>query len=163
MQWMDAVLTFYDSMQWDYTVNNNNVDINDLREELMASIAASYDQEDDILAMLKRPRAAPRVSGNVLTNDGLASPSKLDALLGESPMKKRMRTPSRGDSFTAGSSSKRPNIEDQSPLIAAKKDVQIESADAVAFVAMTPAVGAQTDRQRGSLFRAGPAVVTPSG
>ena len=163
MQWMDAVLTFYDSMQWDFTVNNNNVNIEDLREELMASIAASYEEEDHILDLLKRPKAVPRVSGNILTNDGLASPSKLDALLGESPMKKRMRTPSRGDSFTAVSSLKRPHLEDQSPLITAKNDLQIESVDVGSFVAMTPAVGAQTDRARGALARAGPAVVTPSG
>ena len=149
---MDDTLSFYDSMQWDYTVSNNNVNIEDLRTELMASIAASYGDEHEMLVLLNRPISRP--SGCVVANYGLTSPSKLETLLGESPMKKRNRTPSKSE---GESPVKKSHIEDLSPFVV-KSDVDIVP---VSFVVKTPAV--ETDRQRKDTFRQGPAVVTPSG
>ena len=151
-KWMDDTLSFYDSMQWDYTVSNNNVNIEDLRTELMASIAASYGDEHEMLVLLNRPISRP--SGCVVANYGLTSPSKLETLLGESPMKKRNRTPSKSE---GESPVKKSHIEDLSPFVV-KSDVDIVP---VSFVVKTPAV--ETDRQRKDTFRQGPAVVTPSG
>jgi hypothetical protein len=156
-QWMDDVLAFYDSMQWDFTVSNNEVEIESLRRELLNSIADSFRAGpfEDLLRpsdLIKEPSLS---TPHVFPNDGLASPSKFDALLGESPIKKRIRTPGPSPLHRAlgpNDKCKKQKLEDQSPFV----DISLSAS----FVVETPEVAIYSK----SIVEnsAGPQVVTPT-
>lgn len=50
MEWMDAVLSFYDTMRWDITVANNEVAMTDLVLEVLGTLAS---MSSDVQAVLR--------------------------------------------------------------------------------------------------------------
>lgn len=156
-QWMDDVLAFYDSMQWDFTVSNNEVEIESLRRELLNSIADSFRASpfEDLIRHVDVVEKPILSTPHVFPNDGLASPSKLDALLGESPMKKRMRTPGPSPLRTAhgpSENAKKLKLDGQSPCV----DLSLSSS----FVVETPEVAIYS--KPAGINSVGPQVVTPT-
>lgn len=157
IEWMNEVLAFYDGMQWDFTVDNNNVDIAELREELMASIAKDYEGQEQILQMLNLQRRRNGSIHHVRASDVMQSPSQLGDLLGESPARRRVRTPSMADE--AMSPLKRPKLnmmDDESPIYNLEKkktDIKLSIKSTLHFES-TPSV---------SVIRKGPMIITPTG
>lgn len=156
IEWMKEVLAFYDGMQWDFTVDNNNVDISELREELTASIAKSYEGEDCILQKLNLKRRREGSIHHVRTTDTMHSPSQLSDLLGESPVRKKARTPSKCDDLV--SPMKRPKFnlaDEESPVPTMdSKNGDIMVIKTMPSFESTPAVSA---------IRKGPMIITPTG
>ena len=152
MKWMNDVLTFYDSMQWDFTVENDNVDISELREELTASIAKAYEGDEPLLQMLNLKRRRAGSIHHVKASDTLRSPSQLSEMLGESPARKKARnTPSKCDSIT--SPLKRPKLsmmDNDSPVPSMSANMVIN----MPKFECTPSV---------SVIRKGPMIITPTG
>lgn len=158
IEWMQEVLAFYDAMQWDYTVENNDVDITELRGELMASIAKTYEGDEPILHMLNLKRQREGSIHHVRTSEMMHSPSQLSDLLGESPLRKKCRTSSINDDLM--SPLKRPKLsmmDDDSPMpfFEGKKDDSIKIiVKSKALFESTPLVSA---------IRKGPMIITPTG